>query len=278
MRKDGGGERKRETSLSKKRDSLGRRLHLRRSLEDRKVDQEDAAAGEGPHAGKGGEGDGGGEEEELCVCVCVWVGRGEERGGVRFFFGSAAKVSRRHHHRGFPLAPSHSPGYFQHACQRRPATAHPGTRRTRSGRGRPGGLGCGACVRENESERATRSGQACVFFFVLLSQLTERPATTAPAAKVASCWQSSRYPACTVREKPMSSARKSVRARERECVRGARGGGMRESATPPYLPPYLPGELSWQTHLAAAGTNAGYVATIRPTRRRRPTGTGGENA
>ena len=66
--------------------------------------------------------------------------------------------------------------------------------------------------------------------------------------------------------------------RERECVRGARGGGMRQSATPPYLPPYLPGELSWQTHLAAAGTNAGCVATTRPTRRRRPTGTGGENA
>jgi hypothetical protein len=166
MRKDGGErEKERETSLSKKRDSLGRRLHLRRSLKDRKVDQEDAAAGEGPHAGKGGEGDGGGEEEELCVCVCGWVGW---RGGgwVRFFFGSAAEVSRPHHHRGFPLAPSHSPGYFQHACQRRPATAHPGTRRTRSGRGRPGGYGCGEYVRENESERAERHAAGRRAFFV----------------------------------------------------------------------------------------------------------------
>jgi len=154
-------------SLSKKRDSLGRRLHLRRSLEDRKVDQEDAAAGEGPHAGKGGEGDGGGEEEELCVCVCGWVEREGGGGLIKEGVGAFFLWVRR---RGFAPAPSHSPGYFQHACRRRPATAHAGTRRTRSGRGRPGGLGCGECVRENESERATLSGQACVLCSFLNSR------------------------------------------------------------------------------------------------------------
>ena len=157
-----GGKRKRETSLSKKRDSLGRRLHLRRSLEDRKVDQEDAAAGEGPHAGKGGEGDGGGEEEELCVCVWGGGWRGE---GVGAFFlwvrrrGFAPAPPSRFPARSVPLTRLFSTCVSTAACHSSPRDPSDAKRARKTWRFGVRGM------RERKRERESDTQLAGVRFF-----------------------------------------------------------------------------------------------------------------